>query len=216
MGGFGSGRGQRGKDTTSDMRALDIRRLQRDGMLTPGRSFGWRWLRNDEEVASIKIRTESDRVILNYRTRQRGDEWQQMDYPVNIEWTPCNFGGRRAWFLCPARECGRRVAILFGGSIFACRHCHNLAYLCQRETDDDRVMRRAETIRRRLGWQPGIDNLQARKPKGMHWRTFERLKAEHDAFADASWAGKIKKMEFINQRLVGLGLEPIKVLNRDG
>lgn len=27
MGGFGSGRGQRGKDTTSDMRALDIRRL---------------------------------------------------------------------------------------------------------------------------------------------------------------------------------------------
>ena len=41
MGGFGSGRGQRGKDTTSDMRALDIRKLQRDGLLTPGRAFGW-------------------------------------------------------------------------------------------------------------------------------------------------------------------------------
>ena len=44
MGGFGSGRGQGGKDTTSDMRALDIRRLQRDGLLTPGRAFGWNWL----------------------------------------------------------------------------------------------------------------------------------------------------------------------------
>ncbi len=36
MGGFGSGRGQHGKDTTSDMRPLDIRKLQRDGLLTPG------------------------------------------------------------------------------------------------------------------------------------------------------------------------------------
>ena len=41
MGGFGSGRGQRGKDTTSDMRPLDIRKLQRDGLLTPGQAFGW-------------------------------------------------------------------------------------------------------------------------------------------------------------------------------
>jgi hypothetical protein len=48
MGGFGSGRGQSGKDTTSDYRALDVRRLQRDGLLTPGRSFGWNWTRNGE------------------------------------------------------------------------------------------------------------------------------------------------------------------------
>ena len=40
MGGMGSGRRyQGGKDTTSDMRPLDIRRLQRDGLLTPGRAF---------------------------------------------------------------------------------------------------------------------------------------------------------------------------------
>jgi hypothetical protein len=45
MGGFGSGRGQRGKNTTSDMRPLDIRKLQRDGLLTPGRAFGWHWTR---------------------------------------------------------------------------------------------------------------------------------------------------------------------------
>ena len=64
MGGFGSGRRQGGKDTTSDMRMLDVRRLQRDGLLTPGRAFGWQWTRNGEEVASIQIRTEIDRVML--------------------------------------------------------------------------------------------------------------------------------------------------------
>ena len=43
MVGWGRGRGQSGKDTTSDYRALDVRGLQRDGLLTPGRSFGWEW-----------------------------------------------------------------------------------------------------------------------------------------------------------------------------
>ena len=62
MGGFGSGRGQGGKDTTSDMRPLDIRRMQRDGLLIPGRASGWHWTRNGEEVASIQMRTEVDRV----------------------------------------------------------------------------------------------------------------------------------------------------------
>ena len=64
MGGMGSGRRyQGGKDTTSDMRALDVRRLQRDGLLTPGRAFGWNWSRNGETVASIQMRTEDDRVM---------------------------------------------------------------------------------------------------------------------------------------------------------
>lgn len=215
MGGFGSGRGRTGKDTTSDMQPLDIRRLQRDGMLTPGRSFGWRWLRNGEEVASIQMRTESDRVILNYRTRRRGGEWQQMDYPVYLEWTPCNLGGRRAWFRCPAQGCGRRVAILFGGSLFACRHCHNLAYECQRETDDDRAMRRADTIRRRLGWEAGIANPEGGKPKGMHWRTFDRLKAEYSAFANASWAGLAERLGLMNRRLDRFGLDPFADVGRE-
>jgi len=35
MGGFSSGRGQSDKDTSSDYRALDVRCLQRDGLLTP-------------------------------------------------------------------------------------------------------------------------------------------------------------------------------------
>jgi len=99
------------------------------------------------------------------------------------------------------------VAILFGGSIFACRHCHKLAYQCQRETDDDRAMRRAETIRRRLGWEPGILNGEGGKPKGMYWRTFERLKAEHDAFVGVSLAGMAQRLGLMDRQLLGLDLD---------
>lgn len=215
MGGYGSGR-RWGKDITSDRRPLDIRKLQRDGLLTPGRATGWQWTRDDKAVASILIRTEADRVILSYRSRSHGGEWQPMEYPVYLEWTSCNLGGRRAWFLCPARGCGRRVAILYGGSVFACRHCHQLAYECQRESGGVRAARRADAIRRRLGWPPGFLKSEGGKPKGMHWRTFERLKARHDAFAHASWARMAERLGLMNRRLLGLGLEPRDDLGRNG
>lgn len=205
MGGIGSGRRYHGgKGTTSDMRALDVRRLQRDGLLTPGRAFGWNWSRNGVTIASIQMRIEQGRVILNYRSRSNGGEWEAMEYPVRLEWTPCNLGGQRAWFLCPAQRCGRRVAILYGGRVFACRHCHRLNYQCQRETDDDRAARRADTIRRRLGWEAGILNGEGGKPKGMHWQTFERLRAEHEAFVSASLAGMAQRLGLFENRLEAL------------
>jgi hypothetical protein len=199
------------RDERIKARALDVRLLQCDGLLTPGRAFGWRWTVSGNEVASIQMRTEVDRVILNYRSRSNSSEWQPMEYPVTLEWTPCHLGGRRAWFRCPARGCGRRYA----GSIFACRHCHKLAYQCQRKTDDDRAMRRAETIRRRIGWEAGIANPEGDKPKGMHWRTFERLKAEHDAFANASWAGMAERLGLMSGRLMDLRFERLDDVGRD-
>ena len=205
MGGSGSGRGhQGGKATTNDMRTLDVRRLQRDGLLDPGRAFGWQWTRNGEELASIQIRTEVDRVMLSYCSRNNGGEWQPMEYPVTLEWTPCHLGGRRAWFRCPATGCGRRVAILYGGTIFACRHCYRLVYASQREAEDDRARRRAEKIRRLLGWPAGIANPDGGKPKGMHWRTFERLTAAHDACAETSLAGMVKWLESMKRRQSGV------------
>ena len=205
MGGSGSERGyQGGKATTNDMRTLDVRRLQRDGLLTPGRAFGWQWTRNGEDVASIQIRTEVDRVRLSYRSRNNGGEWQPMEYPVYLEWTPCHLGGRRAWFRCPASGCGRHVAILYGGTIFACRHCYRLVYASQREAEDDRARRQAEKIRRRLGWPADIANPDRGKPKGMHWRTFERLTAAHEACAEASLAGVVKWLESMKRRQRGV------------
>jgi len=198
MGGMGSGRrSQGGKNTTSDYRALDVRRMQRDGLLAAGKSFGWSWTRNGEKVASINVRTEADRVILDYRHQSGGGgEWKSENYPVRIEWTPCNYGGARAWFLCPAQGCGRRVAKLFlGSAIFACRHCYRLVYACQRETREDRAARRADRIRDRLGWEVGILNGEGGKPKGMHWGTFERLHAEHNDFVNASLSGMMRRFK---------------------
>jgi len=125
-----------------------------------------------------------------------------MEYPVYLDWTDCNLAGRRPWFRCPARGCGRRVAILYGGSIFACRHCHQLAYASQREAGYDRAARKADRIRDKLGWEPGILNGEGGKPKGMHWRTFERLQTEHDALVGESLAGMARRFGWLD-RLMG-------------
>jgi hypothetical protein len=81
------------------------------------------------------------------------------------------------------------MAILYGGSIFACRRCHRLAYPSTRETPGDRAARCADRIRDRLGWPGGIlEGSGWGKPKGMHWRTYEALSRKHDAFSDRSMA----------------------------
>lgn len=180
MGGMSSGRRWHysANDTTNNYRAIDVRRWQRDGLLTPGRAFGWQWSRNGEVVASIQVRTEAGRVILNYRHRSGDGDWKDENYSVYLDWTPCTLGGQRPWFCCPARGCGRRVAILYGGGIFACRHCYRLAYRSQRENPGDRAARKSDKIRARLGWELGVLNGHGWKPKGMHWRTYARLEAE--------------------------------------
>ena len=188
MGGFNSGK-HGGKRTTTDMRALDVRKVQWDGLLRPGRSFGLSWTRGGETIASINIRVDTGGVTLDYRNRPNGGEWQAMNYPVRLAWTACHYGGQRAWWLCPAAGCGRRVAVLFGGPVFACRHCQRLAYKSQRETPDDRCIRRADKLRDRLGWVAGIVHGAGDKPKGMHWRTFEGMQASHDAHVRRALAG---------------------------
>ena len=80
------------------------------------------------------------------------------------------------------------MAILHCGGIFAWRHCHQLAYPSQHEAYDYRAIRRADRIRVKLGWVPGIANGNGWKPKGMHWNTFEQLTAQHDSFVLASLA----------------------------
>jgi hypothetical protein len=118
-------------------------------MLTPGRRAGWQWTRDGETVASIQMRAEQDCVFLIYRHRSGDAEWKDEQYPVRIVRMPCNLGGERPWFICPAVGCGRRVAILYGGVIFACRHCYRLAYPSSREDAGDRATRRADRLRAR-------------------------------------------------------------------
>jgi hypothetical protein len=188
MGGFGSGRNF-GADCTSDHRSIDIRRWQRDGLLNAGRQFNWQWSRNGEATGNINVKAEMGLVRLFYSIRQDGEEEESLDYPVMLQTTSCHYGGVRYWFTCPAVGCGRRVAILYGGKIFACRNCYQLAYQSQRETENDRLIRKADKIREKLNWGYGILNGNGWKPKGMHWKTFWRLQAIHDASVNQSLIG---------------------------
>lgn len=184
MGGYGSGRQfySGAKAATSSYRSIDIRRWKRQKLLTPNSTFVSQWQYRGEIAASIyvDVALDLDYVTLRYQNISDGGEPKNFSCQVLLMWMDCNLGGRRPWFICPVRGCGRRVAILYGGSIFACRHCYNLAYQCQRETMGDRASRQAEKIRDKLKWMPGILNGEEWKPKGMHWKTFERLSARHN------------------------------------
>ena len=135
MGGFGSGNRYRfdKKTTTEECNALDVRRLHREGALRPGAHFSSSWSRGGREIGSISGFAYRDRLILSYSHRSGlGDEWEDVEEPVSLEWTACNFGGERPWFVCPGVvngvACGRRVAILYGpGKYFLCRHCYDLS-----------------------------------------------------------------------------------------
>lgn len=201
MGGPGSGNHWRygTRSTTDEMRSIDVRRWSREGMLRPGYRGGWRWSVNGREIASIRMRAEADRVILTYRHRSGGGDWRDEEYPVFLQRTACHLGGARPWFICPAVGCRRRVAILYGGGFFACRRCHRLAYDSTHEDAGGRATRRADRIRMRLGWEPGILNGSGPKPKGMRWRTFDRLVKRHDEYVRRSWVGMAVKL-----RMTGL------------
>ena len=195
-----------GKRTTASMTALDVRKLQRDGHLTPGNSLCWTWSRAGQTTASVNLKVECDRVTLDYRNRPNGGEWQTMNYPVRLAWTPCHFGGQRAWWLCPAVGCGRRVAVLYGGKVFACRHCQRLAYKSQRLAPGDRALRRADNLRARLGWVPGVIHGPGDKPKGMQWATFWRFHASYNAAAMQAFQGMDAKMDATMMRLKKMNL----------
>jgi hypothetical protein len=64
------------------------------------------------------------------------------------------------------------------------------AYASQQECVHQRGLQKAQKIRRPLN---GI----ADRPKGMHWRTYDRLRAQHDAADNRSLAGLV---QFLNRQ----------------
>jgi hypothetical protein len=187
LGGIGSGNWYRfnKKTTVEECRSLDVRKLHREGLLKPDRLFSWSWSRGGREIASIGALVEGDdgpeRLTLLFRHRSGpGADWKDVQQPVELDWTPCNFGGERPWFICPGADCGRRVAVLYGpGRHFLCRHCYDLRYESQREDKTHRALRRAQKIRERLGGSTNMTEPFPQKPKGMHHKTYMRMCWEH-------------------------------------
>jgi hypothetical protein len=163
-------------------------RWQREGLLRAGQCFPLRWNRNSQVVTAISVTTKTDRVILSYRHPSHGDSYADLEYSVRLDWTPCHFGRQRGWFLCPARGCGRRVAILYlGGAVFACRHCYQLGYQSQTEAPYLRAISRAQAIRIKLGGSANLNEPFPWKPEGMRWSTFQRLRRKAELAESRSW-----------------------------
>jgi hypothetical protein len=124
-------------------------------------------------------------MVLNYRHRPRDGDWENVEQRISFDRTPCNYGGSRTWLLCP--RCWKRVAALYGaGKYFFCRHCYNLTYSRQQENRQDRFMRKARKIRKRIGGDDNLANLFPVKPKHMHWKTYWRLREESEQASNLS------------------------------
>lgn len=201
MGGSNSGR-HGGKSTTRGRNTLDVRKLQRDRLLIPGRGFDLTWTRRGQPNGGISVRVNTDSVRLIYR--HGGETGQDMDYPVMIDWTPCNYGGRRAWWHCPC--CGRRVALLYSGKTFSCRQCQRLEYESTRTAPDSKHFERADKIRARLGWCAGVANPAGDKPKGMHWKTYARLYQELNKHSFAAMQGTDKWLQRLKGKMGAIGV----------
>ena len=145
MGGYGSGcwSFSHKKTTVEECRSLDVRRFKREGMLQRGQVWSGQWCWWDEDgnrTSWMDLTTSAEAITLSYTIRWTYEDREPEDirYTVRVVWTPCNFGGKRPWFICPGRDCGRRVAKLYmppSAKYYLCRHCHDLSYRSRQRWD---------------------------------------------------------------------------------
>lgn len=191
------------KRTTADMLQLDVRDLDNSDVLNPGWRGHWRWWRGDEQIGRIFVACE-DKHRLRLKYTYGGDE--DHDYTVLVEYTEPNFGGERPWFRCPEKSCGRRCAILYGGRVFVCRECHDLAY--PRENMSGSPAKVAKHRLYKLADKLDVDTSKyapatlpwtPERPKGMHRSTYRELLIEyrdaHQEHERAFYAGLVKRLE---------------------
>jgi hypothetical protein len=157
--------------TCEEMRRLDVRLLARDGLLTG--SGVLTWSRGGHVTGTVAVRGDGDSVSLAYVS-----DGQEIEERVALDATAVHLGGERSWFLCPG--CDRRVAVLYAGARFRCRHCLDLRYTSQRETPRFRAIARIQRVRVKLGGTGNLIEPRPRRPRYMHTRTFERLVVEED------------------------------------
>ena len=120
------------------------------------------------------------------------------DWSIALVETATAFGGKRQWFQC--LSCNGRCRVLYGGAYFRCRRCHRLKYETQYEPPFARAATRALKIRERLGGTGGIGDIFPNKPKGMHWRTYERLQAEEERLQHGWAVGIAQKFQLFGGR----------------
>ena len=158
---------------------LDVDQLSKKGCLRSGWTGSWQWIVSDE-VFSIKLHAEAERVRLSYAVLAGDGGREDVVDTISVVYLRCRFGGSRAYFICPGlqngTDCGRRISKLYlSHRYFLCRHCNQLAYASQYEQPWERALRRASKLKRRLGMGVGLAEPLPEKPRGMWTRTYARL-----------------------------------------
>ena len=121
--------------------------------------------------------------------------WMRLELGSEDHWLELvtearHFGGRQWYFLCP--RTGRRASVLWkppGARSFASRQAwgRQVAYGSQFQSWPGRACSAARAIRYRLGGPDYADSSGELppRPKGMHWRTYEREIARIETFENA-------------------------------
>lgn len=195
MGASGSGTRSHSKLTVEQTRRLDIRYLNRAGLLHSGRIHYITWVAYASCSDSVFFRIHDQHLSYCFVTVQNGQPTSSSRNELKLLYTPCNYGGYRYWFKCP--KCDRRVAVLHAqGDCFYCRKCLNLAYQSQRSSYRDRCLTRRHKIGQKI-FARYANGEGFGKRKGMHWKTFmENLEEYHRL--DQEWMREI--VDFIESR----------------
>ena len=138
---------------------------------------------NSNKEHSIGVKTDSHQIKLEYTITDNAGEEKEFSYTVPVEWTECNFGGKRPWFRCPSKGCNERVEKLYKPlqeCFFACRHCHDVTYRrCNISGKPTEIaMYKKKKIAEKLNSEDADVSVGAwppTKPKNMHRDTFEKL-----------------------------------------
>ena len=198
MGGFGSGRWD-GSPVAEDALRLDLAQLITRGFAQPGRrsrgTLTWKLLRDAQLTAVVTYAadlTDPDDAWIELRQAVRPDgDVRLQNQMLRLTTTRPHHGGQRWWFVCPIL--GGRARVLYwppATSGFASQSAYHLAYRSQRQTRGDRIADKAQAARHKLGVD-AVDLLEmpdSPKPKGMHWRTYHRLRGDIEALRQVLWA----------------------------
>lgn len=132
------------KTEADNIKKIETSFLKKHGYFTGWRSGTITWTSGYDKHQSsvgIEVSTMNDENYLRIyytQTDNSTGEKKDFDYKVQLEKTPCHFGGFRYWFKCHLYKsgvyCGRRVGVLYkDGDWFGCRHCYELTYSSRNE-----------------------------------------------------------------------------------
>lgn len=174
---------------------LNINELLRTGFIEPNQTTQLKdfyWLDDDGEVrANARIAADMTKGATAisaacYGTMRIVADW--INQTIQLVACPRHFGGRQWYFVCPRQ--GRHVSVLWSPPrqrFFAGRKAwgNDFAYRSQYYAAGMRARYMAIKLCERIGG-PGasVEWVVPPKPKGMRWRTYERLAKRCQEYSD--------------------------------